>query len=69
MVDEETAHRGLGRTAGFQAARDAFYKGDIAEALVRHQECDGGLMTREDLAAFRAEIEPPCHTTFHGPDI
>ena len=69
MVDEETAHRDLGRTAGFQAARDAFYKGDIAEALVRHQECDGGLMTREDLAAFRAEIEPPCHTTFHGTDI
>ena len=69
MVDEETAHAGRGRANGFQAARDAFYRGDIAEALVRHQEQDGGLMTRQDLAAFRAEIEPPCRTTFHGANI
>ena len=69
MVDEEAAQAGRSRAAGFQAARDAFYKGDIAEALVRHQEHDGGLMTREDLAEFRAEIEPPCRTTFHGTDI
>ena len=69
MADEEAAHADRGRAAGFQAARDAFYKGDIAEALVRHQEQDGGLMTREDLAEFRAEIESPCRTTFHGTDI
>ena len=69
MADEEAAHADRGRAAGFQAARDAFYKGDIAEALVRHQEQDGGLMTREDLAEFRAEIESPCRTTFHGADI
>ena len=69
MADEEAAHANRGRAAGFQAARDAFYKGDIAEALVRHQEQDGGLMTREDLAEFRAEIESPCRTTFHGADI
>ena len=53
MADEEAAHADRGRAAGFQAARDAFYKGDIAEALVHHQEQDGGLMTREDLALFQ----------------
>lgn len=65
LADEEAAHAGKGRAAGFQAARDAFYKGDIADALVRHQEAEGGLMTREDLAVFRAEFEPPCRTRFH----
>jgi len=65
LADEEAAHAGNGRAAGFQAARDAFYKGDIATALVRHQETDGGLMTRKDLAEFKAEFEPPCRTRFH----
>ncbi len=65
LADEEAAHAGNGRAAGMQAARDAFYKGDIAAALVRHQEAEGGLMTREDLAEFRAEFEPPCRTRFH----
>lgn len=69
LVDEEAAHAGEGRAAGLQAARDAFYKGDVAAALVRHQEEDGGLMTREDLAAFRAEFETPCRTKFHDIDV
>ncbi len=69
LVDEEAAHAGKGRAAGLQAARDAFYKGDIAAALVRHQQEEGGLMTMEDLADFRAEFEAPCRTQFRGADI
>ena len=37
MVDEEAAHRGKGRRAGLKAARDAFYRGDIAQKIVKFQ--------------------------------
>lgn len=69
LADEEAAHAARGRSAGLQAARDAFYRGDIAAALVRHQEEEGGLMRMEDLAAFRAEFEAPCRTRFHDIDV
>lgn len=69
LVDEEKAHAGKGRAAGLQAARDAFYRGDIAAALIKHQKEEGGLMREADLANFRAEFEAPCRTRFHGADI
>ena len=59
LADEESVKAGRGREAGLQAARDAFYKGDIARAIVRQQVEMGGLLTAEDLAGFRAEIEAP----------
>ena len=34
MVEAERAHRSEGRAAGVAAARDRFYKGDIAEEMV-----------------------------------
>ena len=64
LCDEETAAASCGRDAGIDAARRAFYAGDIAAAIVRQQEDEGGLMTREDLAKFRAEIEDPARATF-----
>ena len=66
LVDEETAHAKRGRVAGLQAARDAFYKGDIAHRIVRHQKEIGGLLTADDMAGFRVRIEPPCRTRFAG---
>ena len=53
MADEEAAaaRRG-GRKAGLAAARDAFYKGDIARRIAEWQAAEGGWMTREDLASF-----------------
>jgi gamma-glutamyltranspeptidase/glutathione hydrolase len=59
LADEEAAHARHGREAGLKAARDAFYKGDVAHAIVRHHEQNGGLLTAADLAAFEAEIERP----------
>ena len=60
MADQEAAHRSEGRAAGITAAHDAFYKGDIAAAIVRHQREHGGLLAAEDLAGFEAAFEPPC---------
>tara|TARA_R110002095_G_scaffold140248_2_gene121873 strand:+ start:20084 stop:21838 length:1755 start_codon:yes stop_codon:yes gene_type:complete len=45
-----------GRAAGLQAVHDAFYKGEIADAMIRHvQACDGWL-THADLAAHRTPV-------------
>ena len=44
MVDEERAAARRGRLAGLQAARAAFYCGDIAETIVRYHEQNGGYL-------------------------
>lgn len=62
LCDEEAAAGD--RDAGIDAARRAFYEGDIAVAIIRQQEEEGGFMTREDLASFRAEIEAPTRARF-----
>lgn len=69
MADEDRAARPRGRAAGLQAARDAFYRGDIAAALVRYHALEGGLLGREDLAEFRVGLEPPVWTRFQGYEV
>ena len=56
--------RGGDRLAGLQAARDAFYRGDIATAIVRHQRENGGWIAAEDLESFQSPVEPPCRIRF-----
>lgn len=69
MIDEEAAHKNKGRAAGLQAARDAFYKGDIAQHIVRYHKEHGGWVTLDDLAAYQVSFEQPLHTNFHGIDV
>jgi gamma-glutamyltranspeptidase/glutathione hydrolase len=64
MVDQETAARHRGREAGLAAARDAFYRGDIASAIVKHQKDNGGFLSADDLAGYRSGIEEPVETSF-----
>lgn len=59
MVDEERGAATGGRGAGLEAAREAFYCGDIADAIVRYHEANGGYLTRADLANFRSRYEAP----------
>jgi gamma-glutamyltranspeptidase/glutathione hydrolase len=60
--------RDLGRT--FQAiidgGADAFYRGEIARALVRFSEAQGGLLTAGDLAQCRSRWEEPICTDYRG---
>jgi gamma-glutamyltranspeptidase len=60
--------RDLGRT--FQAivdgGRDVFYRGEIARALVRFSEAQGGLLTEADLAQCRSRWEDPICTSYRG---
>jgi gamma-glutamyltranspeptidase / glutathione hydrolase len=49
--------------------RDAFYKGEIAQAIVAKSHAVGGTMTLADLANTRATWETPLSTRYHGYDI
>ncbi|MCY1195868.1 Acylase ACY 1 proenzyme [compost metagenome] len=68
MADQETAMAGS-REQKLQAAHDAFYKGDIARAIVKFHEENGGLLTARDLADYKPRIEEPQHTRFNGIDV
>jgi gamma-glutamyltranspeptidase/glutathione hydrolase len=45
---------------------DAFYRGVIAQALLKTSDRLGGVMTAADLADFRPEWVEPISTTYHG---
>jgi gamma-glutamyltranspeptidase/glutathione hydrolase len=70
MIDEEraAATRG-GRVAGLTAARDAFYKGDIAKMMVAFHEQNGGWLRADDLAEFASDVEPAYRAGFAGAEI
>ena len=69
MIDEEAAHHSKGRAAGLQAARDAFYKGDIAQKIARYHQDNGGWVTLEDLARYEVSFEKPVRTKFQGVEV
>ncbi|NKC30304.1 gamma-glutamyltransferase family protein [Falsiroseomonas selenitidurans] len=68
MADEERAalSRGADRVAGLEAARDAFYRGDIAARMVDFIQAEGGWLSREDLARFRCPVAPPVSIAWRG---
>ncbi|MEO7646806.1 MAG: gamma-glutamyltransferase, partial [Gemmatimonadaceae bacterium] len=68
LVEAEQQARAAGknRKEAIQAAYDRFYKGDIAEEIVRGMREEGGLFTMQDLANWRVMIEEPVSTTYKG---
>jgi gamma-glutamyltranspeptidase/glutathione hydrolase len=66
-------HRNPGLAKTFrllqQQGRDAFYKGEIAKAIVDKSSGLGGTMTLEDLASYSGEWTTPATTNYHGYDI
>jgi len=69
------AEAASGREAGIEAARDAFYRGFVADAIDRFcrenavMDASGtrhrGVLTAEDMAGYRATIEDPQLGTYH----
>jgi gamma-glutamyltranspeptidase/glutathione hydrolase len=49
--------------------RDAFYRGEIAAAIVGRMQESGGVMTRSDLSEFQSEWVEPISTSYHGYDV
>jgi len=66
LVEAEKQASGQGRLAGLKAARDRFYKGDIAREMGKFSEENGGLFRYEDFAAYTAKLEEPVSTNYRG---
>lgn len=60
--------RDLARTfqAIVEGGRDAFYRGEIARAMVKFSAEQGGILSMEDLADCRARWQEPIATTYRG---
>ncbi len=48
-----------GRSEAIQAARDHYYRGPLAEAIVEHSDRNGGYLTIDDFNDFEAQIIDP----------
>ena len=59
LIEVERASAHKGREAALRAARDEFYKGDIAREMVRFCQEQGGFLTMEDMAEFQVGVDPP----------
>jgi gamma-glutamyltranspeptidase/glutathione hydrolase len=60
----QTSRRG--RAAGLAAARDRFYKGDIAKEIVRFLREHGAPFEESDFAEFSARVEEPASVTYRN---
>src|SRR5260370_26446830 len=66
LVEAEKASQAKGRHEALKAARDRFYKGDIAREMAAFSEANGGLFRYEDFAEYTAKVETPVSINYHG---
>lgn len=66
MVEAERKAKKKGRKAGIVAARDRFYKGDIAREMVTFLKKHEAPFDEKDFAEFFARVEEPAQTTYRG---
>jgi len=68
-AEAEALADGADRKTAIMAAYERFYRGDIAESIVRANREAGGLFTREDLAEWEVKFEAPVKTSYRGVDV
>lgn len=66
LIAAEKQASANGRLAGLKAARDLFYKGDIAREMAKFSEENGGLFRYEDFATYTAKLEEPVSVDYRG---
>lgn len=66
LVEAERASASKGRKAALKAARDRFYKGDLAQAMAGFSEEAGGLFRYQDFAGYTAKVEEPVWIDYRG---
>jgi gamma-glutamyltranspeptidase/glutathione hydrolase len=66
LVEAEAEALPRGRHAALRAARDRFYKGDIAREMAAFSEANGGLFRYEDFARYEAKVETPVSIDYRG---
>ncbi len=65
LMDAEQKFKG-DRKQKLQAVSDRFYRGDIADALVKWYKDKGSFFTKEDLANHITEVEDPVKIKYKG---
>jgi len=68
-AESKALANGKSRKEAIYAAYDRFYRGDIAEELVRGSAEYGGLMTMADLDRWQVHIEDPVSTNYKGIEV
>ena len=68
-AEREALEAGKSRKDAIYAAYDRFYRGDIAEEIVRSTREQGGLFTMRDLDEWQVYIEEPVTTNYRGIDV
>jgi len=66
LVEAERQNAAKGRHEALKAARDRFYKGDIAREMAQFSEENGGLFRYEDFATYTAKLEEPVSINYRG---
>src|SRR5262249_26646539 len=66
LVETEKLNASKGRHAALMAARDRFYKGDIAREMAKFSEENGGLFRFEDFSGYTAKVEEPVFIDYRG---
>ena len=69
LVEAEKQAASRGRHDALLAARDRFYKGDIAKTMAEFSEKNGGLFRYEDFASYSAKVETPVSTNYRGYEV
>ena len=71
LIEAERGALAAGKTRkqAISAAYDRFYKGDIAREFVRGSGEQGGLITMDDLAAWKVHLEEPVSTSYKGIEV
>jgi gamma-glutamyltranspeptidase/glutathione hydrolase len=68
-TEREALDAGKSRKEAIYAAYDRFYRGDIAEEIVRSTQEYGGLITMDDLDRWQVHIEEPVSTNYKGIEV
>ena len=68
-AEQQALASGKSRRDAIMAAYDRFYRGDIAQELVRSTQEQGGLITMADLAGWRPRIEEPVSVSYKGVEV
>ena len=66
LVEAERERKAKGRHEALKAARDRFYKGDIARTMATFSESNGGLFRYQDFAEYNAVVETPVSVEYRG---
>jgi gamma-glutamyltranspeptidase / glutathione hydrolase len=68
-AEKQALSQGKNRRDAIYAAYDRFYKGDIAQEIVRSVKEQGGLFELEDLAKWKVYVEQPEKTNYKGIEV